>query len=316
MSKIKEKIYIGVDVSKHHLDVACGNSVKRFEFSSEGLGDLFAWVKSSKPDLDYHFIFEPSGAYEIPLAEFLSSEKILWSRPNALRIRQYARATGVIAKTDKLDAKILASYGEAFTPKPQQLEASELRELRELMKRRQQVTQLLVQEKVAFESVQDTFCRKEIKNSLRRFERDIERLDRRIEEHLKEEGELQKKVETLQKIKGVGLQSALILTAYLPELGKVNRREIASLGGLAPVTRESGMWKGQRKLGPGRVQVRRVLYMAALSACRFNPKMKELYEKMKEAGKPSKVALCAIARRLLTALNSLMKSSFPQQSNS
>jgi len=284
MSKIREKIHIGIDVSKHHLDAACGQKKKRFEFTKEGLKHLLEWCQSNASDMELHFIFEPSGAYEIPLAEFLSKHDILWSRPNALRVRQFAKASGVLAKTDRLDAEILAAYGEKFTPEAQQLEASAIRELRELMKRRQQITKLMTQEKVVLESVQDGFCKAEIKNSIRRFERDIARIDERISKHLSKEKQLEQAVEKLQQVKGVGLQSALVLTAFLPELGHVNRREIASLGGLAPVTRESGMWKGKRKLGPGRVQVRRVLYMAALSACRFNPQMKELYHRMKADG--------------------------------
>lgn len=316
MSKIKEKIYIGIDVSKLYLDAACGNQTKRFDFTNKGLNDLLQWCLDNTADMELHFISEPSGAYEIPLAEFLSEQDIPWSRPNALRVRQFARASGVLAETDRLDAKILVAYGEKFSPNPQHLEASEVRELRELMKRRQQVMQLMVQEKVTLESVQNGFCRKEINNSIRRFERDIARIDERIDAHLSKEKQLEQKVKIIQQLKGVGLQSALALVAYLPELGYVNRREIASLGGLAPVTRESGMWKGVSKLGPGRVQVRRALYMAALSACRFNPQMKELYDRMKANGKPSKVALCAVARRLPTALNTLMKASFPQPSKS
>lgn len=316
MSKIITKIHCGIDVAKHHLDVACLGKTKRFESTAKGFAEMRDWLATQVDPGTLHAIFEPSGGYEIKLAEWLTAQEIAWSRPNALRVRDFARSKGIMAKTDRIDAKVLAAFGEQFQPQAHQLEPESVRKLRSLMKRREQIVQLMVQEKVALESTSDSFCRKEINNSIRRFERDIARLEQEIEKCLAVQVELKERVELLQSYSGVGKQTALVLVAFLPELGQVNRREIASLGGLAPVTRESGLWKGQRRLGPGRVRVRKALYMAALSACRYNTVLRELYQKMREAGKPAKVALCAIARRLLTALNSLVKTSLPQPLNS
>jgi transposase len=314
MSKIKEKIYSGIDVSKHHLDVACGGKTKRFTHDPKGHEELFSWLVQQAGERCPHVIFEPSGGYEVSLAEFLTSRDVAWSRPNALRVRDFARSKGIMAKTDRIDAVVLADYGEQYRPAAQQLEPDGVRKLKALMNRREQVTQLMTQEKVALESTRDSFARKEIQNSIRRFERDIKRLDEQVTKALEDEKDIKAKVTLMQSYSGVGKQTALVLAAFLPELGQVNRREIASLGGLAPVTRESGLWKGKRTLGPGRVRVRKALYMAALSASRYNEILKELYQKMRAEGKPAKVALCAIARRLLTALNTLIKTSFPQPS--
>lgn len=268
---------------------------------------MLCWFgKLSKKDL-LHIIFEPSGGYEIDLAEFLQDQAIDWSRPNALRVRQYAKAKGILAKTDKIDAYVLADYGLHFKPKVQRLNGENLCKLQEIMKRRDQVVQMIVMEKVALESVRDSTCRKEINNSLRRFKRDVERLEAEASKLLEADEELKYKADLMQGFSGVGRQTALVLTAFLPELGKVNRQEIASLGGMAPVTRESGKWKGKAMLGPGRVRVRKALYMAALSASRCNSKLSEIYKRLRDQGKPAKVALCAIARKLLVAINSKLK---------
>lgn len=307
MSINKEKTHVGIDVSKQFIDVALGKSFKRFTNNKEGFTKMLDWLSQLRVKELLHVIFEPSGGYEIDLAEFLQKQKIAWSRPNAFRVRQYAKAKGIMAKTDKIDAYILADYGVQFQPKAQQLNKESLCKLQEIMKRRDQVVQMLVMEKVALESVRDALCRKEIKNSLRRFERDIERLESEALKCLDNDEELKNKAEIMQQFSGVGQQTALILTAFLPELGLVNRQEIASLGGMAPVTRESGKWKGKAMLGPGRVRVRKALYMAALSASRCNSVLSVVYKRLRDQGKPAKVALCAIARKLLVAINAKLK---------
>lgn len=224
-----------------------------------------------------------------------------------MRVRQYARALGIMAKTDKIDAFVLAKFGDQFSPKPQQLEPQNITKLQAIMTRRDQVVQMLVMEKTTLESTRDSYAKKEVKNSIRRFQRDIERLEKQALECIEEDKELSAKAEAMQEICGVGVQTARVLCAYLPELGEVNRREIASLAGLAPVTRESGKWKGRVTIGPGRVRVRKALYLAAVVASRFNHVLKGVYQKMREQGKPAKVAFCAIARRLIIALNSRIK---------
>lgn len=302
------KIHVGIDVSKNFIDVALSKQSKKFKYDQAGLEAMIEWVTHFHPKQDLHVIFEPTGGYEVQLAKFLQNKEIVWSSPNPLRVRQFARAIGVMAKTDKIDSFILAQFGKQFSPKPQQLNSQNILKLQALMTRRDQVVQMLVMEKTALESTREKTCQKEINNSIRRLKRDLERLEKQISSHIQEDGELNKKSEAMQEICGVGPQTAHILCAYLPELGEVNKREIASLAGLAPVIRESGKWKGKVTIGPGRIRVRRALYMAAISASRFNDVLKEIYQKLRDQGKPAKVALCAIARRLAIALNSKIKS--------
>jgi len=309
------KIHVGINVSKQFIDVAILKQSKKFKYDQAGLKDMMRWITHLHQKQDLHVIFEPTGGYEIQLAKFLQHHKVIWSSPNPLRVRQYARAIGVLAKTDKIDSFILAKLGEQFSPKPQQLNSEIILKLQALMTRRDQVVQMIVMEKTALESTREKSCQKEIKNSIRRLERDLERMEKQILSHIQEDEELSQKSETMQEICGVGPQTAHILCAYLPELGEVNKREIVSLAGLAPVVRESGKWKGKVTIGPGRIRVRKALYLATVSASRFNHVLKDVYKKFRDQGKPAKVALCAIARRLVIALNSRIKSLNLEQNN-
>ncbi len=305
MSDVIEKVYVGIDVSKKTVDVFADGRSQRFGRDGPGLVELAEWIGSL--ERAPHAVLEPTGGYELAVIEKLVEEGLAWSRPHPLRVRRYAQAIGLEAKTDKIDAKLLAGYGERFAPKAQTLPSPRRREAAELMVRHAQLVRMVSMEKTHSEHVSDKWILKRIESSIRRLERDAERVLLRVEQLLRADPQDQARLERMTSVKGVGRVTSLTLLVQMPELGTLNRSEIASLAGLAPVTRQSGQWKGRCFLGSGRHRVRRALYLAALSASRYNDTLKVFYQRLREAGKPPKLALCAVARKLLTALNSLIR---------
>jgi transposase len=307
MSTHHEKVYVGIDVSKKTLDVfACGQSA-RFARDDSGLASLIYWIKEACHDHRIQVIIEPTGGYELLVLEALSAHGIEWARTHPRRVRQYAKATGQEAKTDKIDARLLAQFGEQFTPKPQTLASDAQRELSALMTRYEQLKGMCTMEKTHAEHVTDPWLKKKLQSSIRRFEKEIELIVERAEKLLEQNPAMKAKRDCMTEVKGIGTVTALILLAKMPELGTLNRGEAASLAGLAPVTRQSGQWKGRSFLAHGRESATKALYMAALSAAHFNEHLKDFYQRLRSAGKPPKLALCAVARKLIIALNSMLK---------
>lgn len=298
--------YIGVDVSKNHLDASCQNRHLKVTNDSAGFAKLLEWMPH-QPEMNIQVILEPTGGYELLFLAALIASEIAWSRPNPRRVRQFAYAKGLLAKTDKIDAKMLAQYGETFAPDVDSLPDEAVIELQKYHRRFKQLTAMSVQEKTHLEHTTEPKLRHRLRIHLNWLERELKALMEQINQLITDNELLDKKRKCLESTTGIGSQTAVTLLAHLPELGTLGRKQISALAGLAPVTRESGQWKGHTSLGPGRVIVREALYMAALSASHYNEHLKDFYQRLKKAGKPPKLALCAVARKLLIALNSNMR---------
>jgi len=298
--------YIGVDVSKNNLDASFQNHHLKVTNDSTGFAKLLEWIPSQS-EMNIQVILEPTGGYELLFLAALIAADIVWSRPNPRRVRQFAYAKGLLAKTDKIDAKMLAQYGETFTPNADNLPDEAITELQNHHRRLKQLTAMIVQEKTHLEHTTEPKLRHRLRIHLNWLEREFKALMERIDQLITKNQLLEKKRKCLESTTGIGPQTALTLLAHLPELGTLGRKQISALAGLAPVTRESGQWKGHTSLGPGRVKVREALYMAALSASHYNEYLKAFYQRLKKDGKPPKLALCAVARKLLIFLNSNMR---------
>lgn len=298
--------YIGVDVSKNHLDASFQNCHLKVTNDSVGFAKLLEWMPSPS-EMNIQVILEPTGGYELLFLAALIAAEITWSRPNPRRVRQFAYAKGLLAKTDKIDAKTLAQYGETFAPKADSLPDKAVTELQNYHRRFKQLTAMSVQERTHLEHTTEPKLKHRLRIHLNWLERELKALMEQIDQLIAADPLIKKKRKCLESTTGVGPQTAITLLAHLPELGTLGRKQISALAGLAPVTRESGQWKGHTSLGPGRVKVREALYMAALSASRYNEYLKGFYQRLKKEGKSSKLALCAVARKLLIFLNSCMR---------
>jgi len=286
----EELVYVGVDIAKAYLDAAIGNEKRRFANDALGHRQLINWIKQMPASVQV--ICEPSGGYERALVRALVAAQLKISLVPANRVRQFARAAGILAKTDRMDAKVLCAFGEAMQPGTISASQLEQEHLRELESQRRHLTHLLVMEQNRAARMSDLWVCK---------------LNRRLITQIKASRELSSKAEKLTAISGVGARTAALLLAQMPELGQLNRREVAALVGVAPFNRDSGRMRGKRAIYGGRRSVRHGLYMAALVAARHNPILRAFYLRLRAAGKPAKVALTATMRKLLIVLNSSLK---------
>ena len=301
----EELVYLGVDIAKAYLDAAIANEKRRFSNDAVGHRRLIQWLKQIEGPVQV--ICEPSGGYERALVRALVAAQIKVSLVPANRVRQFARAGGILAKTDRIDAKLLCAFREAM--KPGIISASQLEQeqLRELESQRRHLTHLLVMEQNRAARVSEVCVRKMNRRLITQIKKQIEQLDLLIQEQIAASRELATKAEKLTAISGVGARTAALLLAHMPELGQLNRREVAALVGVAPFNRDSGRMRGKRAIYGGRRSVRHGLYMAALVAARHNPILRGFYLRLRAAGKPAKVALTATMRKLLIVLNSALK---------
>ncbi len=250
---------------------------------------------------------EPSGGYERALVRALVRAQIKVSLVPANRVRQFARAAGILAKSDRIDAKVLCAFGEAMQPGTMSASQLEQEHLCELESQRQYLTHLLVMQQNRAVRMNDVCVCKMNRRLITRIKKQVEQLDLLIQQQIKASRELSTKAEKLTAISGVGARTAALLLAQMPELGQLNRREVAALVGVAPFNRDSGRMRGKRAIYGGRRSVRHGLYMAALVAARHNPILPGFYLRLRAAGKPAKVALTATMRKLLIVLNSALK---------
>jgi transposase len=301
----EELVYLGIDIAKSYLDVAIGKEGHRFANDAVGHRQLIRWIRGVEKAVQV--ICEPSGGYERALVRALLGAHLKVSLAPANRVRQFARAAGILAKTDRIDAEVLCAFGEAM--RPQTMGASELEHehLRELESQRRHLTRLLVMEQNRGARVSDLCVRRLNRSLINQVKKQIEQLDLLIRNHIQQSAELSKKAAKLTAISGVGERTAALLLAQMPELGQLNRREVAALAGVAPFNRESGKLRGKRAIYGGRRPVRHGVYMAALVAARYNPVLRNFYLRLRAAGKPAKVALTATMRKLLIVLNSALK---------
>jgi transposase len=301
----EDLVYLGVDIAKSYLDGALGNEKRRFSNDTIGHRQLIKWVK--QVDVSVQVICESSGGYERALVQALARAGVQISLVQANRVRQFARAAGILAKTDRIDAEVLCEFGNVMRPQIVTAATLEQEHLRELESQRRHLTHLLVMEQNRGARLSDVCVCKLNRRLIKQIKKQIDQLDLLIKEHIEQSQELSAKAKKLTSISGVGLRTAALLLAQLPELGELNRREVAALVGVAPFNRDSGRMRGKRAIYGGRRPVRHGLYMAALVAARHNPVLRQFYLRLRAAGKPAKLALTATMRKLLIVLNSALK---------
>lgn len=298
------EIFVGIDVSKAWLDIAVHKQTEVFRAGNDdaGIASLVKRLKKLKPTL---IVLEPTGGFEMLVVVELAHADLPAVVVNAKRIRDFARATGQLAKTDKLDAKVLAHFAAAVRPPLRNLRSEEEEQLTALLTRRRQVLDMLTVEKNRLVTVRAKM-RSDIEAHIQWLSSSLKELDKEIEDFIESTPVWKEKDTLLQSVPGVGPITSATMLGMLPELGQLNRQEIAALVGVAPINKDSGKKQGKRRVFGGRADVRSVLYMAALSAKKFNPVIRKFYERLIRQGKEKKVALTACMRKLLVILNAMM----------
>lgn len=299
--------FVGIDVSKQTLDLAFRPSGEHFQIANDEK-EFPALVNRLKALPVERIIIEASGGLEVLLFTHLAAAALPVCRVNPAQARHFARATNQQAKTDSVDARLLAHLGEALKPELRSLPSLEQQEFEAILTRRRQLVEMLVAEKNRLQQVSRIKrLRKELESHIAWLEKRLKQSDKELRQKLESNPVWQVNDELLQSVPGIGEITSQTLLASLPELGKLSNKEIAALVGVAPYARESGRHRGQRRIRGGRGAVRAVLYMATVSATRFNPLIKGFYERLLKAGKKKKVALVACMRKLLTILNAMIK---------
>ena len=306
----QEAIYVGIDVAKAQLDVAIRPTDDRWVVPNDdaGIRQLMSRLKALKPAL---VVLEATGGLELPLVAALAAEEAPVVVVNPRQVRDFARATGKLAKTDALDAAVLAHFAEAVRPPVRPLRGAETQVLNSLTARRHQVMTMLLSEKNRLSATTTVAVRPRIEAHIEWLQRELDDLDKGLRETLRQSPVWREKDDLLRTVPGVGKQLSLTLLAYLPELGTLDRRQVAALVGVAPFNRDSGTLRGRRTVWGGRARIRAVLYMGALTASRYNPVIRDFYQRLVAAGKPKKLALTACMRKLLVTLNSVLKHRSP-----
>jgi transposase len=301
--------FMGIDVSKQWLDVAVlpERETRRFGNDSTGIEQLGVWLVSLAPEL---IVMEATGGFETRAATALAAQGLALAVVNPKHVRDFARAFGILAKTDRIDALVLAAFAEKVHPPVRPLPDEERRELIDLVDRRRQLVTMRAEEKTRLTQA-TAAARQDIKEHIEWLDERLRRLDIDLTAKLRSSSLWRAKEQILASVPGVGRVTVLTLVARLPELGALNRREIAALTGVAPFARDSGQYRGRRMIWGGRADVRSVLYMATVTAARINPVIRSFYLRLKQAGKPPKVALTACMRKLLTILNSMLRNNQP-----
>lgn len=292
-------------MGKEHLDAAEGKESRRFVNQALGYKQLVAWVRQRSGSVQV--ICEASGGYERGLVQALHKSGIAVSLVQAMRVRQFARARGLWAKTDRIDARLLALYGEAIGPGPMRAFSLEQERLRALDGQRRHLSRLLVMEQNRQAQLRDKELRALAQKLITQIKKQIALVDQLIEDLIGQSPELSAKAAKLVAVSGVGARTAALLLAQMPELGELNRGQAAALAGVAPFNRDSGKLSRRRAIFGGRRAVRSGLYMATLVAARYNPILRQFYQRLRAAGKPPKLALTATMRKLLLVLNSALK---------
>jgi transposase len=305
-------IYTGLDIAKLNLQLHLTGRFHDLPNTAAGHRRLLRLL-AKVPGV--HVICEATGGYERDVVAALHQAAIPVSVLNPARVRHFARAQGQRAKTDPIDAKLLSDYGLAFHPKPTPPRSEQQQALLELVRRRIQVLELLVAQRQQADRLALPSLRRQAKGLIRHLEKDLAQIQAQLQALSTQDPPLARQAKTLQSITGVGTVTALAMLAELPELGTLNRRQAAALAGLAPHPRESGQWQGRRSIGGGRAMVRRALYMAALVASRSNAHFKAFYQRLRAAGKPAKVVLTAVMRKLVVLMNHLLKNLTLEPSN-
>lgn len=307
MPNATEIVYAGIDIAKNKLDafvVAAGN--KSFANDPKGLTALIQWLKSHGVS---HIVIEPTGGFERELKQQAKTASLIVLQPNAAWVRHHAKASGKLAKTDKIDARLLHDYAMAHGEelRPQEPDSPIQAHLRALGRRREQLVHDLSKEKNRLQQTSDPDVLKDLKSHIKNLEKRIKALDGKSAKSAESDTQIKAKKEAMEKVKSAGPVLVSTLLAFMPELGTLNRNQAGMLAGLAPLNEQSGQRDAPRSIGGGRIEVRNCLYMACLSAIRWNDKIRPRYKRLRANGKAPKVALTACMRYLLIELNAVAR---------
>lgn len=297
---------IGIDVSKDNLDAFCLANQEHRQFANDGSGfrALRRWIVVHRPSL---IVFEASGVYHRQLENYLSAENLPYSKINPRQARRFAEATGKIAKTDKVDAAALARMGAVLQLEPQAPKAEYLNGLREMMTARRGLIKDRVTVKTRMQTTTLALLKRHLRERLAQIEKHLEQADQAIMDLLLKDEDLLTRYEILTSIPGISKVTAFSMLIEMPELGTMSGKQAACLAGLAPISRQSGRWQGKERIQGGRAFFRRAMYMPALCTIRHDLSAKKKYDQLVQAGKPPKVALTAIMRKLVVVANALLR---------
>jgi transposase len=303
------ELFVGIDVAKERLDMCVRpeHIRKNFTNNDEGRVELARLCAEMKPVL---VVLEASGGYEVPVVEVLALRKLNVVVVNPRQVRDFAKAVGKLAKTDVVDAEVIARFADVIRPEVRPLKDADAQRLQALVARRRQLVQMVTEEKNRLETASE-WTRPDIEVHIAWLEDCINKVGKDIGDHIKKTPLWRAKENLLRTFKGIGRVNAFTLLVRLPELGQLGRKKIAALAGLAPINRDSGKYRGRRMIFGGRADVRAALYMATLSAIRFNPVIKSFYERLTHAGKAHKVAMTACMHKILIILNAMVRTNTP-----
>ena len=301
--------YVGIDVSKDKLDVAVlgEEQGRQVDNRQKGIAKLVQWMLELQPEL---IVVEATGGYQRSVVEDLFHAGLCVAVVNPARVRQFARACGLLAKTDKLDAQVLAVFGQRVQPRRYEGKSEAEKQLSALLGRRKQLEEMLKAEQNRLRTISPSL-RSSVERIIAMLKEEKKRIDEQIRELMNEQKAWQEQSEILGSAPGVGPVTTATLLAELPELGKMDRKRIAALVGVAPMNYDSGKKRGYRKTKGGRTTVRSVLYMSTLVATRYNPLIRTQYQHLLKRGKVKKVALTACMRKFLTILNAMVRDQQP-----
>jgi transposase len=307
--KMGTEVFVGIDVSKDTLEVAIWPQEERMTFAQtdDGLSLMADFIQPFSPCL---VVLEATGGLERAAVATLAARSLPVVVVNPRQVRDFAKATGILAKTDKLDALGIAKFAQAIRPELRPLKTMEAQQLEAILSRRRQIVQMLTAEKNRLHSAPG-WTREDIRLHITWLEKRLEKIEKELGEMIRKSPVWRVKDELLRTFKGVGPVLSQSLVSDLPELGSLNRKKIAALVGVAPMNRDSGKFRGRRRVLGGRADIRSVLYMATVAAIRFNPAIGAFHERLIKAGKAPKVAITACMRKLLTILNAMMKNQTP-----
>ncbi|HTI52923.1 MAG TPA: IS110 family transposase [Verrucomicrobiae bacterium] len=307
---MEHSLFIGIDVAKDHLDVHILPTGEAFRLPHDGPGltTLLDRVRPLAPTL---LVLEATGGYEIPVAATLAGAGLPLAVVNPRQVRDFARATGQLAKTDPLDAHVIARFAQAVRPTPRPVPDEQARALGELVARRRQLVDMLGAELNRRRLLREPRVRRQLDAHIGWLEAALRRLDHDLTTLLRATPAWREAEDLLRSVPGIGPITATTLIASLPELGRLDRRRIAALVGLAPFARDSGAFRGRRMITGGRAPIRKVLFMATLTAIQHNPAIAAFYRRLVATGRPGKVALTAAMRKLLTILNAILRDRRP-----
>jgi len=299
------EINVGIDTSKATLDIYIRPLDEFFSVDNtpQGVKQAVTHLKAACPT---RIVIEATGRLELPFVIAAQKARLPVSIANPMHVRRFAGAAGQLAKSDKLDAQTIARFGEALKPEPTELKPENVRLISDLLARRSQLLDMSTMEKNRL-SILPKPLHTSLKRHIKHLQTEVKRIELQLDKLIDQTPLWQEQRDLLMSVNGVGKILAYTLLSDLPELGQLNRREIAALVGVAPMNRESGNYKGKRRIRGGRARVRTVLFMAIMSAVQSNPKLKRKYQQLKADGKPPKVAIVACMRKLLTILNVMVK---------